>query len=98
VTLVEWLLVQVAGDERKARLIRWSHADAFNDPQRVLTECAAKRRRIELHAGGHECPRYDGNGEVDPCAYSHEFENCATLRIEALPYADRPGFQPEWAV
>jgi hypothetical protein len=72
---------------RVAHIARW-------DPARVLAECAAKRRIVELHTeaepGPHECPgRYSTSSiaEGDPCE---------TLRLLAQPYADRRGFREEW--
>ena len=56
------------------------------DPARVLAECAAKRRIVE------EAEHY--------WAHAAEYASVATyrhvLRILALPYADRPGYLPEW--
>lgn len=69
------------------------------DPARVLREIDAKRRIIELHAypSGHGCSTTDETGynlnydEVSP------EDACTTLRLLALPYADRPGYREEWA-
>jgi hypothetical protein len=68
------------------------------DPSRVLAECDAKQRIIELHTGGHECSVYDHNGEIDSCRYVHGDlgEDCSTVRALALPYADRLGYREEW--
>ena len=66
-------------------------------PARVLAECEAKRRIIDEHP---KTDRYDEsiafcltceNGHARPGAYP-----CYTLRLLALPYADRPGFREEW--
>ena len=69
---------------------------AANDPAYVLADIAAKRRIIELHKGGHECSQYDHNGEVDSCTYSHDFEDCSTLKLLAAPFRSHPDWQPEW--
>lgn len=67
------------------------------DPDRVLAECDAKRRVIELHTDHdvHECvptmqvwPDLDTIPEV-PIP-------CPTLRLLALPYADHPSFEEAW--
>jgi hypothetical protein len=67
------------------------------DPSRVLREVEAKRKIIKLHPlttytdeepgysqvlNDHVCP-----GDQTPCE---------TLRLLALPYSDRPGFQENW--
>ena len=69
------------------------HAAAW-DPARVLAECDAKRRIVELHTGEHECSVYDHDGEIDHCQYV--LGDCSTLRLLALPYADRDGYREEW--
>lgn len=65
-------------------------------PARVLREIEAKRRIVEQH-------RPVGYGDV--ClSYCHtrtpsqpQTWPCLTLRLLALPYADRPGYQEGWA-
>jgi hypothetical protein len=72
------------------------------DPARVLAEVDAKRRILELHAPVND---YDPNGPV--CSTCGEAGNpgdetavvrwpCSTVRLVALPYADRPGYREEW--
>ena len=68
-----------------------------HDPARVLREIDAKRRIAELHepadtdqADGPVCMTCDVLRGVEP-AYP-----CRTLRLLALPYADRPGYRDEW--
>lgn len=69
-----------------------------HDPSRVLREIDAKRRTLALHSAptGHGCSTTDKTGynlnydEVSP------EDACTTLRLLALPYADRPGFQEGW--
>jgi hypothetical protein len=59
-------------------------------PARVLREIDAKRRILAEHAlNGWVCTTCD-NGEVE------QVFPCPTLRILALPYADRPDFQEAW--
>jgi hypothetical protein len=63
-----------------------------HDPARVLREIDAKRRLLDLHARAHhQCVAEDG-----PTQW-HVKDPCATLRLLALPYADRPGYREEWA-
>jgi hypothetical protein len=69
---------------------------------RVLVECDTKRRIIELHAA-------DADGDcrtcVTPGTRANEFPEwwvpetvpCPTLRLMALPMADRDGYRGEWA-
>jgi hypothetical protein len=70
--------------------------------QRILAECDAKRRIIELHrpksalATAHceVCADgVDGDGD-DCCGYWVEYKPwpCETVKLLALPYADRPGY------
>src|SRR3954451_12699473 len=53
-----------------------------HDPDRVLTECVAKRRIIKLLTG----PRWSGSAD----------ERESLLRLLALPYAGHPAFRDEW--
>ncbi|MEF9521303.1 DUF6221 family protein [Streptomyces sp. RB13] len=67
-----------------------------HDPARVLREIDAKRQVIDLHAPG-EMEYVDG----DVCMAcdvrgGEPFYPCKTLRLLALPYADRPGYRDEW--
>lgn len=97
--LVEFLLARIAEDEAMSQAaVRWSEgasqwSDAGEpdwqhiarwDPARVLVECDAKRRIVELHPehGWSHC-----EGESLPCP---------TLRLLALPYAEHPDYREEW--
>jgi hypothetical protein len=63
-----------------------------HDPARVLREIDAKRRIIAEHAlNGWVCSTCD-DGAVPPQAFP-----CPTLRLLALPYADRSDYREEWA-
>jgi hypothetical protein len=66
---------------------------AAHDPARVLREIDAKRQIIDLHRSGqhHQCR----TGEHDD-GYAKWVGICTTLRLLALPYADRPGYRNEW--
>ena len=74
---------------------------ARHDPARVLAEVDAKRRILDEHPPIREpygwagrCQRcIDGD---DPWAKEAEWP-CLTVRLLALPYADWPGYRPEWA-
>lgn len=56
-----------------------------HDPVRVLAECEAKRRIVEVHA--HNA-RWDDTNVGDWAR--------ATLELLALPYADHPDYREEW--
>lgn len=69
---------------------RWS-------PARVLAECAAKRRIVELHRGQKALWDDDENPlEVVECPECGVLFPCPTLRLLALPYADHPDYREEW--
>jgi hypothetical protein len=72
--------VRVAED--RAHIVR-------HDPARVLREIDAKRKIIAEH-DVYSRPL----GERMDCQ-SYDFP-CTTLRLLALPYADRPGYREEW--
>jgi Family of unknown function (DUF6221) len=103
-TLDEFLLGRIAEDEAHARLAGPCGCElpglplehGYCCPARVLAECEAKRRIVELHSrcgtgigycddGGH------GWGDGGPLG-------CADLAYAALPFADHPDYLPEWGV
>ena len=108
--LARWLGVQLDEDERIARAadadlsnltgyVEIEYPEVTADethalrhrPARVLREIDAKRRILAEHPlNGWVCDTCD-NGEVD------QVFPCPTLRLLALPYADRPGYREEWA-
>lgn len=69
------------------------------DPARALREIDAKRRIMECHEswvasnGDIICGRC-GREHIDGRPGGHF--PCQTLRLLALPYADRPGYREEW--
>lgn len=66
-------------------------------PARVLREVKTKQRIIDLHAQTHDTlADLLGFTVPDMCAVDAESWPCPTLRILALPYDDRPGYQEEW--
>ena len=79
---------------------------ARHDPARVLAECEAKRRIVEIHPDEHgtcfACSDGDDGGCSDPeCCGSGPipmFKDwpCPTLRWLALPYADHEQYRDEW--
>ncbi|MFF2852661.1 DUF6221 family protein [Streptomyces sp. NPDC058001] len=63
------------------------------DPSRVLREIEAKRRLIAEHRQAQ--PRWCVVCDVPSDYQGREF-GCTTLRLLALPYADRPGYRQAW--
>lgn len=63
-----------------------AHRKAF-----ALADLTAKRRIVELHGGNHECPSIEDN-----CGWVTD-DQCDTIRLLALPYADREGYQSAWS-
>ena len=108
--LAAWLLEQIAEDEEWAReqddRMPMAHqtgpmSDEFS-PDRVLAECDAKRRIVDLHTpedGYLDCPtctdrdyrarRYDDDKQL---------WWCDTLKLLAQPYADRVGYPLDWRI
>jgi hypothetical protein len=73
-------------EEQADHIARW-------DPARVLSEVEAKRARIDLFAEmatGDTVLRSFGASEADPAFMEY------LLKLEAQPYASRPGFRDEW--
>jgi hypothetical protein len=125
VTLTEFLLARIAGDEATAHLtsevFMWAtdttpgmDIDALHPvlvehirtwtSARVLAECEAKRRIVELHP-----PRwayaYRDSERLLAEAFDQETVKVEAssgpiydpeLRLLALPYADHPDCLPEW--
>lgn len=79
------LIVETDDVEDAEHIARW-------DPTRVLAECEAKRRIVELHRsdiGADPCDAHDASlASVD----------CDTLLALAQVYADHPDFDPAWTV
>lgn len=110
VDLTEFLTARLTDKEGRARELEAAYArdevrvgasvvnaGALVIPARMLAECAAKRRIVELHVrsakDGHICPSSRGDGTLwsfldDPA--------CDTLRLLALPYADHSDYREEW--
>ena len=63
---------------------------AANDPASVLARIAADRQILAMHTGHHECPSIEDN-----CGWVTD-DRCSTVRLLALPHADRPGYQEAW--
>jgi hypothetical protein len=75
------------------------------DPARVLAECAAKRRIVELHGATmvkqwmnpFDGPAYqEEEWSCETCGWFETGSACDTLRALASIYVDHPDFRPEW--
>jgi hypothetical protein len=80
------------------------------DPARVLREVGAKRKIIALHAvvvervntrfnprtGERNRSRYELCCDLCGLASDDPTSACETVRLLALPFSDRPGYQEEW--
>lgn len=71
------------------------------DPARVLAEIDAKRRRLDLHRPDPELTSphclvclTDRTNWTD--AWEPDEWPCETIRLDAAPYAGRPGWREEW--
>ena len=81
------------GQTQWRNFARGQHIATLASPARVLAECEAKRRIVELHSSqqgmryGYCEQCWDGN---TPLPYP-----CLTLRILAQPYAEHPDYRVE---
>lgn len=100
--LTEFLLARIEEDDAVQRSeIGWGMCEAPEEyhwpPERVLAECAAKRRIVGLHGpdheGGHECPSEPEGGSLVTGFYDGD---CPTIRAIASVYADHPDYREEW--
>jgi hypothetical protein len=70
---------------------------ARNAPERTFAEVDAQRRTLALHQKGEygECVVCDVGAQSCGCC-GHGDWPCATVRLLALPYAGKPGYQEDW--
>jgi hypothetical protein len=64
------------------------------EPRRVIAECEAKRRIIDLHDGGKDKSR--GLWVNRTGCTCGDMPPCRTLAALAMPYADHPDYRVEW--
>jgi Family of unknown function (DUF6221) len=99
--LITWLRAQLDDDERDAPMRHRLTCDyAPSDgaepcscalPDLTLAEIDAKRRIVAMHL-----PEPMGYIEADRCPQCRLPWPCETMRLLALPYADREGYRDEW--
>lgn len=88
--LSEFLLARIAEDEERAT--RFLPAAG---PARVLAECAAKRRIVEMHSQDT-----DRDWCLQGCGMRSGWTGypCDTLKALAAVYDDHPDYRAEWAL
>lgn len=125
-TLTDFLLARIAEDEAAIDvdgsfgrpdpvgdrpLQRWDYDEMLIGPARMLAECEAKRRIVELHPPGLpvivDMPAPPGSMASRIHVPSPDKPSCArcgptvewpcqTLRVLAMPYVDHPDYREEW--
>lgn len=100
------VIVAATGEASERRnLVNAEHIAAW-DPARVLREIDAKRQLVKLHGratlrAGGGAQYYATTTVCRSCEANLQFPEeswpCTTLRLLALPYADKPGYREEWA-
>lgn len=78
---------------------KWVESLPLSDrARRVLAECEAKRRIVELHSGAHICwtSDYDWDDPDEHAAGEGTGGPCLTLRYLALSYTDHPDYDESW--
>ena len=93
---ITWYRNPAEGWDDMAKLRNWADTEHGWTQERVLREIDAKRKLLDLHEPG-EMEYVDG----DVCMAcdvrgGEPFYPCKTLRLLALPYADRPGYEESW--
>lgn len=113
-SIAEFLLARIAEDEEQANR---SKADEAMNPNlrlpaswihgvaaRVLAECEAKRRIVELHSvastyqGGTYCAECQSEELEGPWSRRDDLYPCPTLEALASVYADHPDYRDEWRI
>ena len=107
-SLPDFVLARIAEDEAVAQHVAAIWAQLPHQPrgitvvgrevyylERVLAECEAKRRIVDIH---YDSPVDDDEyGRIHLCgACSPEAWPCATLRALASVYADHEDYREEW--
>lgn len=108
-TLTDFLLARITEDESTAPRVHCEtcmYLDAGGDlepcdcgqPTRVLAECEAKRRIVELHSGGAEWCGWTQGGDGTHDDMGNGPADCDTARALAQAYADHPDYDESWAI
>lgn len=106
-----WPTSEPPKDDKSYAFQSWEVMAERLDPARVLAECEAKRRIVELHAPvipvspfskcGHPgCDQSHSEKRLPPacptCPTSDVDGACETLYTLAIPYVDHPDYRDEW--
>ncbi|MFI7607700.1 DUF6221 family protein [Micromonospora sp. NPDC049366] len=104
--LIIWLRAQLDEDERIARASLSAFGVADTDQTPVWPDHVTYGGAVELNAAEAYLDTFrphrvlaevDAKRRiVDNCAWVLKGEACLTLRLLALPFADRPGYRDEW--
>lgn len=96
------------GSEAVTEEAWWEHAERTHQRSRVLAECEAKRRIVELasqigddgtyRAGYMGAPRAHGPIYPGHPSYQQTVVLDTALRALAQVYADHPDYAPSWAI
>lgn len=95
-TLAGFLLARIAEDETTARSAPGYDEDEFwwlpsyAQPDRVLAQCAAKRRIVDEAQEQLAKPGNDPDDGMADLVFDR------VLRLLAQPYADHSDYDPEW--
>lgn len=84
----EQIRVMRATAQEVDHIVRW-------DPTRVLAEVEAKRAILRMHEPVGVNVGFQRNAYT-ACVRDDDRWPCADVRALALPYADRPGYRPNW--
>lgn len=108
-TLTEFLLARIEEDEIAARSARAIYdrsepmpsrlLGAYLNPARVLAECAAKRRIVELRESmASQVQKFEGHRPSADLLRSQVIAYDTALRALASVYADHEDYRQEWAL
>jgi hypothetical protein len=98
--LTEFVLARIAEDEAAAHSLPregYMKTIVSHRATRVLAECDAKRKRVELFTRWDALCAPDDwpeNGSMEGAPLSDAGRHL--LRIETLPYSDHPDYRKEW--
>ncbi len=103
-TLTEFFAARVTEDEECARLcvdigqdwVAYGIQPVGMSGKRVLAECEAKRRIVELHFENDPGPDAECGACGDIGGYYSQVWPCPTIKALAAVYADHPDYDEAW--
>jgi hypothetical protein len=95
--LIDWLRAQIDTCETKnLRVLQGDNWDWFagseSGSEQALREVGIFRKLLDLHSNGGMPPL----ATQDECRDCVDVWPCATVRLLAAIFSDRPGFREEW--